>query len=92
MNKWMSLFTSSDNRQVDSYTASLGFPIPAPQVYRPHSMVEPYLKLGAMQVQKTSNESAYTILCMKVTFAAQTTLQHLPNVSTGEERENSKSF
>ncbi len=47
MNKWMSLFTSSDYRQVDSYTASLGFPIPAPQVYRPHSILEPYLKLGA---------------------------------------------
>ena len=55
MNKWMSLFTSSDNRQVDSYTASLGFPIPAPQVYRLHSILEPYLKLGAIQVQKPSN-------------------------------------
>ena len=43
----------------ESYTASLGFPIPAPQVYRPHSLLEPYLKLGAMQVAKTSSESAY---------------------------------
>jgi hypothetical protein len=84
MNKWMSLFTSSDYRQVDSYTASLGFPILAPQVYRPHSILEPYLKLGAMQVQKTSSESAYTILCMKVTFAAQTTLQHLPKCDTNK--------
>ena len=42
-----------------SYTASLGFPIPAPQVYRPHSLLEPYLKLGALQVGGTSSEEAY---------------------------------
>ncbi len=42
-----------------SYTASLGFAIPAPQVYRPHSILEPYLKLGAMQVAKTSSEKSY---------------------------------
>jgi hypothetical protein len=43
----------------ESYTASLGFSIEAPQVYRPHSILEPYLKLGAMQVSKTSSEEAY---------------------------------
>ena len=42
-----------------SYTASLGFPIPAPQVYRPHSLIESYLKLGAMQIGGTSSEEAY---------------------------------
>jgi len=42
-----------------SYTASLGFPIPAPQVYRPHSLIEAYLKLGAMQTGGTSSEEDY---------------------------------
>lgn len=42
-----------------SYTASLGFSIPAPQVYRPHSLLEPYMKLGAMRIAKTSSEKDY---------------------------------
>jgi hypothetical protein len=42
-----------------AYTASLGFSIPAPQVYRPHSLLEPYLKLGAIQVGGTESEEAY---------------------------------
>jgi hypothetical protein len=42
-----------------SYTASLGFPIPAPQVYRPHSLIEAYLKLGVLQTGGTSSEEAY---------------------------------
>jgi hypothetical protein len=42
-----------------SYTASLGFPIPAPMVYRPHSLLPQYMKLGAMRISKTSSEEAY---------------------------------
>jgi len=43
----------------ESYTASLGFPMSAPQVYRPHSLLEPYLKLGVMQIQGTNSQQDY---------------------------------
>jgi hypothetical protein len=42
-----------------SHTASLGFPILAPQVYRPHSLIEAYVKLGALQMGGISSEEAY---------------------------------
>ena len=51
---------AEDYEQISqSYTASLGFPIPAHQVYRPHSLIEAYLKLGVLQTGGTSSEEAY---------------------------------
>ncbi len=45
----------------DSYSRMLGMRIPTPQVYRPHSLIPRYFRLGAVQNRVLTNDGRHDL-------------------------------
>ena len=45
----------------DSYSKMIGHPVPAPQVYRPHSLVPEYFRFGALQNRVLTHDGQHDL-------------------------------